>query len=336
MDVCQHGTSSDVQSYLSLVEFECFQQVRKDAVRDKYKVTPSANPTDGLTLNLGGTVYTWRNSPNSPTDIQIGSTVSASCSNAVAVIGATGNPQGVRATVKTSTYFELHFDKNALLTKTLTLGSGWGSVSTGRLTGGMQGYYNDDIHATLGSGQPGRIDQTVICCMLATMGTGSTQYSGSAVMDRCTFARFAESATLAASGFDGVQDDEPMITSNAASSAPASDHVIRSSVLTGMKQGSGGAIVADGTYVNGAVTTIMANNRYPKWALAGVGGARADAMLAGNGKFGLDAQGKTKYTIQNDGLNSQAAFRSEMYAVLKLADVTDRASIGVTDPATWV
>jgi hypothetical protein len=326
-DAQQHGTSTDVQSYKVLVEHDVFQMSRPNSYADVRRVSVSANPTDGQTLTVAGTTFTFRDTASLSTDIQIAGTRAETIANVEPKLEAAGISD-LMFVLPSSASFDIYFTAGNI--GSVSSSAGW-TVTTIRPSGGVQGLYNDDAAAAYS------IDLIAICCIFATYGTAAALYQGTSIIDRCTFARTAQIAPNAEVGTDGYTystDDQINLIVHRATGTPAINVTIRNSVFTGTAGSLFGAKTADGVYsvTNGSLT--LANNRYVGWAAAHSSETRADTLL--NGPFSTDAQGRVTYSVTNDASNSQAAFRAEMYARLKLANVTDRATIGPTDPATWV
>jgi hypothetical protein len=326
-DAQQHGTSSDVQGYTVLVEHDVFQMSRPNSYADLRRVTIPSNPTNGQTLTVSGTVFTFRTTASASTDIQIGATRAETIANVEPKLEAAGIAN-LMFVLPSSGSFDIYFTAGNV--GSVSSSAGW-TVTTVRPSGGVQGFYNDDsaaIHS---------IDLLAICCIMATYGTAASIYQGTTIIDRCTFARTAEIAPNAEAGTDGYTystDDQINLIVNRATGTPAINVTIRNSVFTGTSGSLFGARTADGTYNATNGTLILSNNRYVGWAAAHASETRADTLL--NGPFSTDDQDRITYSVTNDASNSQAAFRAEMYARLKLADEGDRADIGSTDPAFWV
>jgi outer membrane murein-binding lipoprotein Lpp len=325
-DAQQSGTSSDVQSYTILVEHDVFQMERPNSYADVRRVSIPSNPTNGQTLTVSGTVFTFRTTASASTDIQIGATRAETIANVEPKLEAAGI-SNLMFVLPSSGSFDIYFTAGNI--GSVSSSAGW-TVTTVRPSGGVQGLYNDDSAATIS------IDLVAICCIFATYGTAVQLYQGTSIIDRCTFARTARIAPNAEAGTDGYDystDDDAYVRINRAAGNPAIHVTIRNSVLSGVS-GIFGTITEDGTYNITNGTLILENNRYVGWAADHPSETRADTLL--NGPFSTDAQGRITYSVTNDASNSQAAFRAEMYARLKLADEGDRADIGSTDPAFWV
>lgn len=332
-DIGQHGAATNVQNTLCLYEFEAFQQGQPEACRDYVRLsrTGKLNVTDGVTLTIAGVTFTFRTTPTLATEIQIGSTLSASNANAknhlLAYEPAITNLENG---LSTSSYVELHFPIDLLPASASMTGA---TVARGRLRGGMQGWQNGDI------GPAYRIDGIAVNCLFTCLTNAATLYTGSWIMDRCTLARVHQLAPVAevgVAGFSDTGEDDILIKSGRNSgTAILTTHKIRNSVFSYVADlvASGTTYDADGPYVRSNATLVLANNRYVRWEASAPSEDRADTLLAGD--IALDVGGRLAYSMQNDGLNTQQAFREEMYSILKLANAGDAAAIGVVNPASW-
>jgi hypothetical protein len=326
-DPLQIGTSGDIGPMTALVEFECYYGARA-RFADVRRFTFSGNPTNGQTMTVSGTVFTFRTTASLSTDIQIGATLSATLTSAASVITAASITNVIQALVQGSTQLDIHYAEHSIGSTSATASGSWASL---RIGGGTQGIYADD------TGLAYSHDILPVCSIIAGTASELAFWNGTGTADRVHLVRPGEmipNAEVGADGFTYSTDVEAYATSGRKSGSPAPtiSHTIRNSVLGKVTDLANSATrTADGTYTGTSAALLLDNNRYVKWQ---TGAENADTLLAGT--FTRDAQGRLAYTMQNDGLNTQAQFRAAMYAQLRLANVTDRAAIGTTDPATWI
>lgn len=327
-DFAQAGTSGDIGGYSILHEFETAYAKRLTHTDARY-VTYSANPTDGATLTIAGTAFTYRTSASLSTDIQIGASLSTTLAAARTAIEAYGIANLNRVGTS-SVQLQLHFTSSELP----TISASVGTVSSAlRVAGGTQFIYNDDL------GSPYAMECVNVCCLGTTNdGIGGTLWNGTGVYDRCTVGRPGEqpeNAETTPDGFNYSYDLETYFTSSRKAATVNVTHHMRNSVVGHVLDGIADVNRdVDGTYTASLASLTLANNRYVKWKSTEPAGEQPDAMLAGT--FGTDAQGRNRYDFTDDGAATQAVFRLALYDQLKLDNVTDRAAIGCTSPATWV
>ena len=332
-DYLQNGTSGDVGNYSILAEFNVCHARRVQGT-DNSTLSFSAQPVAGSSVTIGGTVFEFVAAAPTGTQVLIGAALTNTLDNLKTVFDA-NTPATCVMSFKASTTFEVAFNYNqwTAITRTTSPAANCTVGNPIRETGGTQGIYNDDLGASY------TMEYVGICNYMAgSDGITGTMYNGNAVYDRCTMAVPSErppNATVPSSGFAFSNDFVPYLTSSRKTAAVTVNHTIRSSVMTRVRDVPGGDVLrtADGTYNASLATLVMDNNRFVNWAASAGIGTRPQDLLAAT--FGTDANGKWTWTCQDDGLNTQAAFRAEVYARMKLLNSGDAAAIGMTDPATW-
>lgn len=327
-DPIQFGTSGDIGGYTELVEFEVYLGNRVKCT-DVRRFTFTGVPTEGATLTISGVVFTYRNAPTLPEDIQIGVSISATASSARTKIEAYGIPYLVQALPQGTTQLDLHFSQGHIGTVSSTALGSWSAV---RIGGGTQGVYVDDTKA------PYTHEVTAICSIIAGSSVDLTFWNGTGVGDRLTLVRAGalvpDASVAGGDGFEySATDVDGYANSSRISTAVTADHTFRNCVVGKVVDKINGLVerTTNGVFTGSGSVLTLSGCIFAKWKTSV---KTADVLL--NGPFTSDAQGRIAYSVQSDGLNSQAAFRAQMYSVLKLANVTDRASVGTTDPATWV
>ncbi len=110
-------------------------------------------------------------------------------------------------------------------------------------------------------------------------------------------------------------------------------HLLRNSITTSVWDYSANSSsppvrTANGVYLGSLSTLTMTSNAFPDWSDGAHANDPNDFMA---GTFTLDAQDRWSYTMQDDGLNTQAQFRAAMYAQF----ASTVGAVGITDPATW-
>lgn len=337
-DYAQNGTSSDVGNYSVLHEFEVFQGKRVTG-SDAADLTFSALPTDGSSVTISGTTFTFVAASPTGNQVLIGGTISATMDNLIAAIAAANLTTIVRAyrvnTITTRVGFV--YDQWTPMTRSTSPASNITVGSPIRYAGGVQGLYKDDLGASF--------SMTYIainCIMGSNAGLASRMYNGTAIIDRSTAVRagaLPPDAVLGVAGFTYTYDFAPYITSARKTTAAVINHTVRNSVIDNVQDrptsGEPGTATrrADGTYTNTNSTLVMANNRYPSWDKASVSPNRPQDFFSGT--FTTDANGKFSYVVNDDGTDTQSQYRTNMYNFFRLANTTDRAAIGPTDPSTW-
>lgn len=186
---------------------------------------------------------------------------------------------------------------------------------TVRLAGQTQGIYNDDT--------PNSITGLTHNCIIASSATASyVAWSGDYRLAYCTGLRTGKippSATVPVDGFAGDFDARTGFYSRAKNTwAGTKDHYIRRSLM-GVITTSTGTGIQEGNIIDDGTNSIVD----PK------GGATAYADAFPSIGATNDSQGRMQYAFTDDGLETQEAFRSRMYAAF------GKAYAGCTDPALW-
>lgn len=338
-DFVQHGTSGDTGGYRALSEFDV-AYMKRNTGTDKVIISFSGQPADGSSVTIGGTAFTFVASGPTGTQVLIGANLSATLDNLLTVFTA-NLPANMDRGIKSSTTFTVHFNFGFYVAPTRTTSPASNATIGGvvRTTGGTQGQYNDDLGATLNA------DHIIINCIMA--GNGGLDYrlyNGTAIIDRCIAARPGDlppDAILGSDGHNASQDFVPYVSLDSKTATTVINHTIRSSVFDYVADevsatwGVPTVRRADGTYTDGVdATVVLANNRSVQWAKATTAPNRPQDLLAGT--FGTDANSRFRYDFTDDGSQTQQVFRQAVYDQLKLANTNDRATIGTTDPASWV
>jgi hypothetical protein len=336
-DALQFGTSGDFPSsnYNTVVEFECSYMNRLHRT-DVQRVLFTTNRTDGQTITVAGTVFTFRTVPLLPTDIQIGATYITTRNNMVTFFTAYGptnvSPDLVIVVAFSTAGIDFHFQAHDLQPITLS-GTGFTQSQICNSGATQAQSYNDD------SDDGTSILQVVICSIGASTASMGGLWNGDQTYDRVTMLRPGElplNATNPPDGFNYSNDVDPFLGRGRDDVTDVVNHLVRSCVLPEMYDRIAGAFrPTDGSWATTNSLLTMTNNRFARWSLTSAVPLAPTVLVGGPGGFGTDIQGRTTYVMQGDGLNSQADFRAQLYGVGKLISTIDRAAIGTTDPATW-
>jgi hypothetical protein len=327
-DSDQSGTPTDVGGYSFLKEFEV-DCTPRTAFADQLTITLLNLPTDGQTLTMGPDVYTFRNSPSAPRDIQIGATRAITAVNVDTAFKA-NTPTGVSASGYTGNSFLVNY-LGGVATELIPTATANISITGTRYGNNTQGRYPDD--------SPYPINTIEICCYrVVSTGNSGRTWNGTYIIDRCTYARTGNlppNASVAVNGFFDDIDPEANITCQRG--AAAASVTMRNSVLGLCIETltTGGYVnrSTNGTYGNGSDTSlVLADNTFCGWRVGTAEGSRPEDLMAGT--FVREpSTGRVIYDIDTDG--SQELFRAEVHAQLMLANPLMRALRGPTNPATW-
>lgn len=326
-DFGQSGTSGDIGGYKIVHEFDIAHAYRI-AGTDNVTLTFSAQPENLSTITIGGTVFTFKTTPSAATDVQIGATLSATLTTARTVITA-NLPASLNRVGGGSTTIVCCFNFNQYTAPSRsTVPASNATVGTPlRVAGGTQGYYNDDSSYPFESVR-------ISSLLTANDGICNTMYNGTTITDRCVGGRpkaQPPNATVGASGFNYSWDFLPYFTSGRKTQSTLKNHTIYNSIVQRVLDAGQSPSVyrtANGVYSGTLSTLTMTGCQFPDWSAGAHANEPGDIMA---GTFVLDAQNRWSYTMQDDGLNTQAQFRADMYAQFQAL----AGPVGITDPATW-
>lgn len=326
-DFGQCGTSGDIGGYNIVAEFEISHAYRITGT-DNVTLTFSAQPVNLSTITVGGTVFTFKTTATAGTDIQIGATLSETLTTARTVITA-NLPASMHRVSGSSTTIVccFNFDEYTAPSRSTVPASNATIGTPLRVAGGTQGYYDDD------SSYP--FNAVRICSLMtANDGIADRVYNGTSIIDRCTGGRpkaQPPNATVLDSGFNYSEDFLPYFTSGRKTQTTLKNHTIYNSIVQRVLDfGQSPSVyrTANGVYTGSLSTLTITGCQFPDWSEGNHANEPGDVMA---GTFVLDAQDRWSYTMQDDGLNTQAQFRAAMYAQFQAL----AGPVGITDPATW-